>query len=297
MPSINERPRGFFTIAQNSGDINYIRMAYALALSLKKSQLTIPFLSVGITPGTHVPRKYAWAFDNIIEIPWGDAAENSDWKLENEWKVAWMTPYQETIKLDTDMLFFSDISGWWEELSNKPTDICWTNSVLDWKGSRITSDFYRKAFTENKLPNIYTAFMYFRKNQTTYDFFDLVKMIYWNWQKFFEEFLLPDHRPDHPSTDVIFALAAKIADQTGSCYPISNFPTFTHMKSRLQGWKHDNISEDWREYLPVFFNKDCECRLGNHLQFFPLHYHLKDFLTDEMINVYEESMNNDTSMD
>ena len=76
--------KGFFTIAQ--GD-QYIRFAYALALSLKISQSTYSNLSIGVTPGTIVPEKYAKVFDKIVDIPWGDAAEKTSWKLENEWKA------------------------------------------------------------------------------------------------------------------------------------------------------------------------------------------------------------------
>jgi N-acetylmuramoyl-L-alanine amidase len=63
--------RGFFTFAQ--GD-EYVRMAYALALSLKASQSKYDKLSIGITEGYKVPDEYVWAFDKIVEIPWGDDA-------------------------------------------------------------------------------------------------------------------------------------------------------------------------------------------------------------------------------
>lgn len=291
MPSPKTRKKGFFTIAQNSGDVDYVRMAYALALSLKHTQKSIHHLSIGITPGTVVDDRYKWAFDSIIEIPWGDHAETSDWKLENEWKSVWMTPYEETIKLDADMLFFSSIEHWWKALSAQEHACVWTNRVLTCRGSTVSSDHYRKVFTENKLPNIYTGMWYFRKDQASYDIFNLAKLIYWNWQSFFEKFLLPTNRPDYPSTDVIFALAAKILDVDGDAYRQTDRPTFTHMKSHVQGWNFENISEDWREHASVFFTDAAECRIGHHRQLNPLHYHLKDFVTDEMIAIYERLVN------
>ena len=118
MQSVDRAPsKGFFTIAQNSGETDYVRMAYALALSLRCSQKTVKNLSIGITPGTKIDQKYAWAFDNIIEIPWNDHAADSSWKLENEWKTYHMSPYDETVKLDCDMLFFNDIAAWWDAMS------------------------------------------------------------------------------------------------------------------------------------------------------------------------------------
>lgn len=279
--------RGFFTIAQNSGDVDYIRAAYGLAMSIKHTQNDVKGLSIGVTPGTVVDPRYSWAFDQIVEIPWGDHAENSEWKLENEWKSIWMSPYDETIKLDADMLFFSDIGSWWEMLSGQTRDVVWTNTVRDWKGDIATSDHYRRTFTKSLLPNIYTAFGYFRKTQRSYDFFNLTKMIFWNWESFYSKFLAVESRPDHPSTDVIFALACKILDIDQVDYTPALFPTFTHMKSRLQGWTEGDLSEDWLEHIPVFFTPQAECSIGNHRQVFPLHYHVKRFLSDEILETYE----------
>ena len=63
-----DKSRGFFTFAQNNDKVDYVRLAYGLALSLKQSQLEVSNLSIGITPGTVVDKRYAWAFDKIIEI-------------------------------------------------------------------------------------------------------------------------------------------------------------------------------------------------------------------------------------
>jgi hypothetical protein len=284
---VNRRSRGFFTIAQNTETTDYVRLAYCLALSLKHSQKFVPYLTIGITPGTTVDKKYRWVFDNIIEIPWGDGAEHETWKLSNEWKAPWMSPYDETIKLDCDMLFFNDISLWWDYMSIQDSPVVFANKVLNWHGETITDDFYRKTFTKNTLPNIYTGFTYFTKETYTYDLYNMAKMIYWNWEKFFEEFLEWEHRPQYPSTDVVFALATKLLEDDGKSYSINDFPTFTHMKSKLQGWSDWDIPEDWTEHLKVFFTPDGVCKIGNHRQHYPLHYHVKSFITDEMISIYE----------
>ena len=280
--------KGFFTFAQNNQSTDYVRLAYALALSLKHSQSHVSNLSIGITPGTTVPEKYAWAFDQIIEIPWKDDAEDAEWKLQNEWKSLWMTPYDETIKLDCDMLFLSDIDVWWQNLSNQPLDLIFTNTVKNWRGEPVTSDYYRKVFTKNKLPNLYTGFFYFKKSPFVYQFFSLVKMIYWNYEKFFEEFFDYEHRPSVASTDVIFSLAMKILDLDGTCFTSREYPTFTHMKSNVQDWSSDNLSTDWRDHIKVFFNDCGVCKIGNHRQQYPLHYHMKDFITDDLISLYEK---------
>ena len=286
MQAVNST-RGFFTIAQNTKDVDYVKLAYGLALSLKHSQSSVSQLSIGITPGTTVDSHYRWAFDQIIEIPWGDSAAEKEWKLENEWKSIWMTPYDETIKLDCDMLFFSDIHHWWQHLSTQSQPLVCANNVRNWRGNIIYSDYCRKVFTENKLPNIYTAFMYFRKTQETYEFFELAKLITWKWQLFFDAFLEPKTRPEYFSTDVAFALALKILDLDQISVSTQIIPTFTHMKSQLQGLDNYFISDNWQKHIPAFLTPAGVLKIGNHLQVYPLHYHIKEFLTNDIIQTFE----------
>lgn len=283
---IFKRKRGFFTFAQN-GTHDYLRMAYALALSLKETQEEVTYLAVGITPGQVVPEEYKWAFDEIIEIPWGDAAEESSWKLENEWKAYHMTPYEETIKLDCDMLFLDDVSYWWDALAKQ--DVCAATTALTYRGEVATSDFYRKTFTANELPNVYTAFMYFKYSDLAKELFDMAEIIYHNWEHFRFEFLI-EPRPTELSTDVIFALAMRLIGREEECVSIGSFPNFIHMKTQLQGWNANEVTEDWTEHIGVYFTDELELKIGRYRQLAPLHYHVKSFLTDEMIKMYEDKL-------
>jgi hypothetical protein len=282
--------KGFFTIAQ--GD-QYVRFAYALALSLKLSQKEHSKLAIGITPGYKVPAEFAHAFDAIIEIPWGDAAEKTSWKLENEWKAIHMTPYDETIKLDADMLFNEDLGEWWNVLGN--SDIVFATDASTYRNEKVESDYYRKVFTQNNLPNVYTAFFYFKKCDAGFELFKLAEHIYNNWQRYFFEFLEAENRPTFVSTDVVFAIAAKILDIPSLNNRSSiNVPTFVHMKTQLQKWHLDHnapqIPEDWNKVVQVYFNENCELKIGNYRQTLPFHYHVKDFITDEMITLMERKL-------
>jgi hypothetical protein len=283
--------KGFFTIAQ--GD-EYVKFAYALALSLKISQFAYSKLSIGITPGYKVPEKYVYAFDEIIEIPWGDAAKNSSWKLENEWKVIYMSPYDETIKLDADMLFNFDITEWWNILEH--SDVVFTTQVKTYRNSIIDSDYYRKVFTQNNLPNVYTAFFYFNKSDNSFELFKLAEHIYNNWQRYFFEFLKAEFRPDYVSTDLVFAIASKILNiEELNQYRNIEIPTFVHMKTHLQKWHTDTnkiseIPENWNKIVQTYFTDDCDLFIGNYKQIFPFHYHVKDFITDGMIKAMESKI-------
>lgn len=281
--------RGFFTIAQGPA---YQRLAYALALSLRLSQREHGRLSIGITPAERglLPAKYLEVFDEVIDIPWDDHAAKSEWKLENEWKAIHMTPYDETIKLDADMLFLSDVSGWWDNLTLSEGVFC--TQPRTYRGEVITSDYYRKTFTESKLPNVYTAMFYFKKTEANFELFRLAEFIFNNWERSFYEWLEPEHRPKFVSTDVVFALAAKILEyEELNALPGASIPTFVHLKSQLQGWRGETqFNEDWTKMIPHFFSNNCQLKIGNYLQTLPLHYQVKGFLTDDILTKLERKV-------
>ena len=49
---------GFFTIAQNTEDCDYVRLAYLLALSIKATQSKIKSFAVAVDDPDTVPEKY-----------------------------------------------------------------------------------------------------------------------------------------------------------------------------------------------------------------------------------------------
>lgn len=279
-----KRDRGFLVFAQN-GAHDYLRMAYGLALSLKASQSQYGHLSVAITPGMDVPEKYLDVFDEVIDIPWIDEASNSEWKLENEWKAFHITPYKETIKMDADMIVPSDIAHWWNRLSHK--DVWASTHPVTYRGQIISSDYYRKTFTSNNLPNIYTALMYFKANENAQKLFEMAEIIYHNWQKFFYEYL-DETRPNYVSTDVVFALAMQLIDgqseMTGG-----EFPSFVHMKTRLQDWSADKTDENWMKYVSPTITPKGGVKIGRFNQDHPVHYHNKIFLTDAVLRRLERA--------
>lgn len=281
--------RGYITLAQNSGDTNYLEMAYALALSLKMTQSEVFNLTVVVTPGQKILDKYKPIFDHIIEVPDEDSDANETWKLKNKFKYLHISHYDETVVLDADMLFFQDVSHWWDIMAQQ--DMWFCTNPLNYKGNPIVGNYYRKVFEKNNLPDIYTAFMYFKKTQMSYEVFHMVEMITHNWTKFEFEFLSAE-RPKHFSGDVAFALALRL---TGHEYEAINnnlqIPKFIHMKSRIQGWPHpiELTAEDWTRYTTPTFTPDLECKIGGYKIVDPLHYHVKGFLTKEIVKYYEKA--------
>lgn len=276
--------RGYFLIAQNSGELDYVRMAYALALSIKATQKTVNNISIGITPGYMMPDKYRQVFDHVIEIPWEDAARRYHWKLQNEWKSFHMTPYDKTMKIEADMLFVESVDHWWDLLDGEKFSAC--TDPVQYQGRTITSDYYRKSFTENNLPNVYSAMMYFEQHQTALDVFKMAEMIFKDWDSFSTKFLTNLHRPKSATTDIVFAMACEL---TGT--DTGNFkPRFTHMKTRCQDWNSSFTHEQWPDYIPYSLTDDLEFKIFGYKQSLPVHYHVKNFLTNEIIQKYEKAL-------
>lgn len=277
--------KGYLVIAQNNDTCDYIRQAYALGLSIINTQSSVKKLSVAVTSPEDVLPKYRKIFDEIITIPFDDDAAYSDWKIENKWKYYHISPYKETVILDTDMIFTNDISYWWDILQTR--DIWSCSNPLTFRGERIIKNHYRKPFEENNLPNIYSAFFYFKKCKLASEFFCLLNNIFKNWHEYYNEFL-DKFNPGFLSGDVAFAIAAKILKiEDLICENNYIFPTFVHMKSYTQNTNISSIGVDWTEHLHSTFTDYGEIFVSNYLQYYPFHYTIDDWLTEEIIKKLE----------
>jgi hypothetical protein len=273
--------KGYLIFAKDSADKKFTRAAYALALSIKAFNSTA---SVSVVTDK-ISDQYKEIFDHVIDIPWYEPSIQSHFAAEHRWKLYHCTPYEETIVLDSDMLVLNDISIYWETFKNYNT--FYTSRVIDYRSKTITDDYYRKCFTANNLPNLYSALHYFKKCDSSKEFYKLVEEINNNWELFYGKFVSL-YYPKMASMDVSASLAAKILDCE---YMISSFNspvTFTHMKPLIQGWQNSPLT--WREMVGSYFNDKCELKIGNFKQSNIFHYTEYDFLTDNIVKSLEKKV-------
>jgi hypothetical protein len=275
--------KGYLIFAQNNKTDDYIRMAYALALSIKVSQDEVTDVCLVTDIPDSIPQHYTYAFNKIITVPWNDDAWFSTWKIENRWKLYSISPYDETVILDADMLFLSNIDNWWNYLS-KAHDGCFVTKSMTYRGEVADDSYYRKTFIDNDLPNVYSAFFYFKKTDRLSDYWNTVKIITLNWKTFFKKFLSLN-APTRLSMDVVFALAAKIHGLGDDITSSFDYPTITHMKAYAQGWR--STENDWMSRVGSYMNSRGILKIGNHQQSGIFHYTEKEFLTDHIVTVYE----------
>lgn len=273
--------QGFLTVAQNNSTTDYLRMAYAQALSVK---LTMPGskYAVLVDNATHkqVTDQHRKVFDYIIELP-GDDAKEDEWKLANEWQVFNLTPFKETIKVESDLLFTRSIDHWWTMFRLRNLAI--SLGCKDFQGNPATSRRYRKVFDDNNLPDVYTGLMYFRYTQETYQFFQVVKAIYQHWDLITPQ--LKNYRDEQPTTDLVFAVAAQHMGVEACTLPSCDWINFTHMKNAINDWPE---STPWPEM--VISEVDVPMiRINNVNQYYPFHYQDKSWLTDSIIEKFEQA--------
>lgn len=273
--------KGYLTFAQNNDTTDYLNLAYLQALSIKVTQKENQY-AVVVDDATmnSVTDRHRAVFDYIIPIPGVDDAANDSWKLRNEWKAYQATPFDETIKLEADMLFTSNLDHWWDILKLK--DLCFTTGVLDYTGNVATSRAYRKAFDDNNLLNLYNGFYYFKRSPIAEQFFYYAELLFKNWDMIKSD-VLKDCGNEPASTDLVFAVAAKIVGDE-NCYLPGMVPTFAHMKGAINNW---SIDDDWRNFLYYQFDSTT-FTAGFTRQRVPYHYHYKDFVTEEIIKHYED---------
>jgi hypothetical protein len=272
--SQHKSQQGYLTFAKNTDDVDYLRLAYAQALNIKSTQ-QINNYAVVVDSATNnlIIDKHRDVFDHVI-------IQDSIGPFDAEYLAFWLTPFKETIKLECDLLLTRSIDHWWNSFRFR--DVCLSTGCRDYRGRKSLQRDYRKVFDVNKLPDVYNGLMYFRFSQTARDFFITARKINEHWSEVCGELSMID---SPPSTDLVYAITAKLIGVELCSIPSMDFINFVHMKPAING-----ISDQLKftESFITEFN-DGMIRINNINQYHPLHYYVKDFVTDEMIEYYARS--------
>ena len=251
--------RGFVTTVAHNAQVDYLAQAYLQALSIKITQRNETNYAVIIDKETasRIEPKHEKIFDRIVINP-------EPWSFAQEWRVRNLSPWKRSIKLDADMLFVNDIGRWWN--SFEQWRVLLTSTVENYKNEVITSRWHRELFDLNHLPDIYTAFYYFRDGPESAEFFELCAEISNNWDWFANEFLIKNDN-SNPRDDEIFAIAAEIYGIEKCTLPGAAYPRFVHLKEPLNSLP---AGESWHNQLHVEHND--ELWIGHYPQRLPIHY-------------------------
>lgn len=273
---------GYLIVVSTAENIDYAKLAYALALSIKNTQKPgYDKVALVIDDVSKVSNfKSDWVFDKIIS-----------WDKENFWNGrSWMdklSPWDYTVCLDADMLFTRDYSHWIDYFVEN-CELYVTNNSYTYRNELVTSDYYRKTFTENELPNLYSFFTFFKKESSLVEeFFNLGRFIIKNPEEFTNSFL-SNYKPKILGTDEAFALSAKILGIDSEISYDLDFPRVVHMKGMVQNFPFpaDKVSD----HVGFYINNKAEIKIGSYLQSNIVHYVEKDKITDEVVSILENKL-------
>lgn len=201
-------------------------------------------------------------FDHVVGLPFGDCGDGANHQC-NDWQVFWATPFRETIKLEADMLMASPCDHWWTMLRHR--DLYVSTGCRNWQDQFSTARTYRRIFDVNDLPDVYNAITYWRLSATAKEFFDLVRDIFQQWSVYRRTIRFAE---DQPSTDVVYAMAAKIMGYDRVTMPFVSYPHIVHMKAAHAATQR----QDWTEEL--VWETD-PLRVQTLAQWGAFHYHVK----------------------
>jgi hypothetical protein len=272
---------GYLLVIAKHDSIDYLKMAYALALSIKNTQKPGYDQVALVTDDIDAVNKLTspWVFDKVIK-----------WNQETGWNGrSWMdklSPWDYTVCLDVDMLFFRDYSHLIKNFIDNEVDLFMPSTAYTYRNEVIVSDYYRKTFTANNLPNVYSFFTFFKKNSKVVDqFFSLGRYII-KYPIEFSNTFLSNRKPRIVGTDEAFALSAKILDIDGVVTYSINVPKIVHLKPMIQNWPWP--ADTVFDHVGFYFDRSGNAKIGNFQQTDILHYVDKGLITDEHISILEE---------
>jgi hypothetical protein len=266
--------QGFLTIAQNTAQVDYLELAYLQAQNIKLTQkINDTAIIVDEKTYQYFTQSTYDLFDHIIVLDQDLNHADSEWKLANETQVFALTPFKETLKVESDLIFASSIDHWWPAFRLK--DICFSYGAKNYLQQPSTSRQYREVFDANHLPDIYTGLYYFRYSQTAADFFSLAQRLQQNWISVRDQ-CLAMVTESVPSTDLLYALTAQILGPELCMIPSMDFINFVHMKPAINGYDGHC---SFREVFHCEFDQ-YQLRINNINQYHPVHYYEKDFAVE-----------------
>lgn len=193
---------GVLCFANNNGKIDYIKQAVHLAIRVKK-YLNLPTSVVTTSPDD--AKKYEDVFDKIIYVP--DNVENykryNDGELHHQklyfknsarHKSYNLTPYENTIVMDTDYIICNDVLK--HAFKSKHNFLIYKDGV-DLSLWRDEPEF--KYINDKGIEFYWATVFFFRKNAETKIFFDLLTHLVTNWKHYSEVYDLGSRnfRNDH----------------------------------------------------------------------------------------------------
>lgn len=238
--------QGILIFAFNNSEIDYVSIA-AYAAKQAKKFLNLP-VSIVTNQASYVQDKFSKVFDKVILFNdtstqvkrfynGSDSYKSAVWHNASRSNCYELTPYDETLVIDSDFIINSDFLKYcWDQ----PNDFLIYDNSLDLASWRDTSEF--DYISQYSIKFYWATVFFFRKNKKTELFFNLIDYIKNNWHYFQRLYQLPSlkYRNDHAfsiainilGSDLISTIPNKLTYITDRDYLLEH--TDTKMKFLIQ---------------------------------------------------------------
>lgn len=230
---------------------DYVKCAEVLEKSIKR---TMPNMDVTIV--------------TTEMLPHGDQAPDTNWKLQNDWQVYEASPYDNTIKLEADMIIPRSIEHWFDVMSVRDVVVC--TKIRNFKQEISDCRVYRRLIDDNQLPDVYNAITYFKKSDTAEKFFTIVRDVFENWEEYKK--ILKCNPEEKCTTDWAYSIACHMLGVENTTLPNFEELSMIHMKQ----WVNGLPTENWTDTL-LYEILTNQIRINTIPQVYPFHYHIKNF--------------------
>lgn len=182
--------KGAFLIARNNSYIDYVKQAVFLAKQIKK-HLGIP-VTIATDSVNYLESKFGVDdFDNVIKLKYVDeinlryffdgtlSKKTASFKNNNRASVYDLTPYDETLLLDTDYVIANDLL---KSCFDSKHDLMLYKKSSDLAQVRDEREFDK--ISDTGVDFYWATVVFFRKTETNKIFFDLIKHIEEEWHHY-----------------------------------------------------------------------------------------------------------------
>lgn len=175
--------RGVLLFAFNNGFVDYYKMAEETAKRIDRF-LKLPVTIV--TDSESIPETLNYQFDNTIlaDKQTGNIKLNKAWNNKGRYRAYELTPYDETLILDTDYLVNSD-------LLLKPFELYDDFMCHKDTSFLMIKDPQQEMVSPSTFQTLWATVIYFKKTERTKQIFECLKMVQDNYGHYVNLFNIP----------------------------------------------------------------------------------------------------------
>lgn len=284
--------KGVVLFAQNNHSLDYIKQAIFCAKKIKK-HLNLP-VAIATDNADYLTENYPYYekyIDYVIELDWKECKQKRimrdgtmsdrdlEWRNHDRGTVYDITPFDETLVMDTDFIVGNDI---FLNAFDAPDDFLLYRHVTDLNHDREGQELFDK-ISDRSVDMYWATVFYFKKTARNKVLFDLINHIKENWLYYRLVYQIPDITYRN---DFSFSIAIHILNG----HQVSNWPKtmpgnlwFTTDADILVKLKDESYTflidkKDWKGHYNINHVSDVNIHIMNK---FSLDRAISEVLKDE----------------